>query len=548
MTFLQQEVFGETSYQWNIISKTLESGRESRKTGSKHDGIEARRENPKLDKNHNFGIIQVFDEAEGSGNIYRQEKYSGLIADQKIAGRTEIRQMDREARGGSLHGFRTWCQPSNKLSVSRSSSCRPEWKLYMQPDILTSGRIGGVLHVSWTCSQPCGARGVTAHASGAMRSDTRTATNLKLIGCSPREGSVQLKFNQMKISSDGNQVNVAREKEREKQSGRLRVPSRQLSSFDDQVEVMSRVSSVPRFQISRTEVLSKSRSVQSSPVETFILGFGQVLSDQPAASRLEHWIFGHIGRSPSCDVGITGPMPYRQVAFCIHESLSGVGVPHGVLGGIWVNFELKRSVLATSLERPRWSDPEKSLAISSRWKPKTNPERPIRATTPGRSRSPERLGQSDTPRSLAFLSRYDNTMEPERPTEVAPEARSDLSERRAEVLTLSPKSGLGRGVNFVTLTGSSLIRNVALPDHGVGLDGWFGGVTAGEWIRKELEALSTRRAPTRFFEEASIEERTERIEESTERVRRLRRLRRFFFSQNHNSNPLPTRVKQESVF
>ena len=34
----------------------------------------------------------------------------------------------------------------------------------------------------------------------------------------PREGSVQLKANQMKISSDGNQVNVAREKEREKES------------------------------------------------------------------------------------------------------------------------------------------------------------------------------------------------------------------------------------------------------------------------------------------------------------------------------------------
>uniref|UniRef100_A0A0D3CDD7 Uncharacterized protein n=1 Tax=Brassica oleracea var. oleracea TaxID=109376 RepID=A0A0D3CDD7_BRAOL len=62
-------------------------------------------------------------------------------------------------------------------------------------------------------------------------------------------------------------------------------------------------------------------------------------------------------------------------------------------------------------ERPRWSDPEKSLAISSRWKPKTEPERPIRATTPGRTRSPERLGQSDTPRSLACLSRDDNTME-----------------------------------------------------------------------------------------------------------------------------------------
>ncbi|KAF2591719.1 hypothetical protein F2Q70_00038589 [Brassica cretica] len=78
----------------------------------------------------------------------------------------------------------------------------------------------------------------------------------------------------------------------------------------------------PRFYPSRD---------QSSPVRSSRpLGFGQVLSNQPAASRLEHlqvpvifkdsvvaggrtvWgIFGHIGRSPSCDVGTTGPMPYR---------------------------------------------------------------------------------------------------------------------------------------------------------------------------------------------------------------------------------------------
>ncbi|KAF3527307.1 hypothetical protein DY000_02039480 [Brassica cretica] len=89
--------------------------------------------------------------------------------------------MNREARGGSLHGFRTWFQSSNKMSVSRSSRCRRAWKLYMQPDILASGRSGGVLHVSWTCSQLCGARGAAAHASGAMRSDTRATTNLKLI-------------------------------------------------------------------------------------------------------------------------------------------------------------------------------------------------------------------------------------------------------------------------------------------------------------------------------------------------------------------------------
>ncbi|KAF3561959.1 hypothetical protein DY000_02011284 [Brassica cretica] len=36
---------------------------------------------------------------------------------------------------------------------------------------------------------------------------------------------------------------------------------------------------------------------------------------------------------------------------------------------------------------------------------------------------------------------------------------------------VSGRTGRGRGVNFVTLAGSSLTRYVALPDHGVGLDG-----------------------------------------------------------------------------
>ena len=66
MTFLQHEVFRETSYQRNIISKTLEAGRELSRMGSKHDEIEARQENSKLNENPNFGIMEIFDEAEGS--------------------------------------------------------------------------------------------------------------------------------------------------------------------------------------------------------------------------------------------------------------------------------------------------------------------------------------------------------------------------------------------------------------------------------------------------------------------------------------------------
>ncbi|KAF3560266.1 hypothetical protein F2Q69_00013047 [Brassica cretica] len=48
------------------------------------------------------------------------------------------------------------------------------------------------------------------------------------------------------------------------------------------------------------------RQDQSSPLHSSRpLGIGHVLSDQPAASRLEHC------RYPGCDVDTTGPMPYR---------------------------------------------------------------------------------------------------------------------------------------------------------------------------------------------------------------------------------------------
>ncbi|KAF3584502.1 hypothetical protein F2Q69_00027427 [Brassica cretica] len=127
-----------------------------------------------------------------------------------------------------------------------------------------------------------------------------------------REGSVQLKVNQVMISSDGKQVNVAREGERHKVvdleycrfSPRRPVVMRKLCPNDSvqashillqssreakggfvQVKIsLSRPVSFfmvkPRFCPSRD---------QSSPVQSSRpLGFGQVLSDQPAASHLEH--------------------------------------------------------------------------------------------------------------------------------------------------------------------------------------------------------------------------------------------------------------------
>ena len=48
----------------------MEAGRELITTGSKHDRIKARRKNPKLGENPNFGIMEFFEEAGGSENIF----------------------------------------------------------------------------------------------------------------------------------------------------------------------------------------------------------------------------------------------------------------------------------------------------------------------------------------------------------------------------------------------------------------------------------------------------------------------------------------------
>ncbi|WZZ34736.1 hypothetical protein YC2023_018137 [Brassica napus] len=52
------------------VVDSLEAGRELSRTGSKHDGIEVRRENPKLGENPNFGIMEFFEEAGGSEKYF----------------------------------------------------------------------------------------------------------------------------------------------------------------------------------------------------------------------------------------------------------------------------------------------------------------------------------------------------------------------------------------------------------------------------------------------------------------------------------------------
>ncbi|KAF2577594.1 hypothetical protein F2Q68_00005529 [Brassica cretica] len=51
-TFLQHDVFRGTSYQRNIISKTLEAGRELSRTGIKQDEKQARRDRSTTGSKH----------------------------------------------------------------------------------------------------------------------------------------------------------------------------------------------------------------------------------------------------------------------------------------------------------------------------------------------------------------------------------------------------------------------------------------------------------------------------------------------------------------
>ena len=74
-----------------------------------------------------------------------------------------------QARGVAMHATEACDQPCVRWRVDLHALQSSSWP---------SGRGCVILHETETCSQPCGARGVAAHASGAMRSDTRAATRL----------------------------------------------------------------------------------------------------------------------------------------------------------------------------------------------------------------------------------------------------------------------------------------------------------------------------------------------------------------------------------
>ncbi|KAF3542039.1 hypothetical protein F2Q69_00019928 [Brassica cretica] len=91
-------------------------------------------------------------------------------------------------------------------------------------------------------------------------------------------------------------------------------------------------------------------------------------------------------------------------------------------------------------ERPYQSDLTRSLAISSFWSAKIDPERPPRATTRSLSSSRARSAQRHPKVARVCVDlRHEEqagSNVPQRLPEVAPNTQSDLQERRAEVAAL----------------------------------------------------------------------------------------------------------------
>ncbi|KAF2611174.1 hypothetical protein F2Q70_00011270 [Brassica cretica] len=231
--------------------------------------------------------------------------------------------MDREVRGGSMHVIRTRCQTSKNLSVYEARdvavhaidacelTCRERCVAThaLQSCSLTYARPG------WQeVSQSVRPGHASSHVEHERVFEVSFSTDFE---SASREGSVQLKVNKVKISSDGKQVNVGREREREREIKwsilKIDTPPRsqvmccpelvqfygvrsvELLKFDtppespkicpESREGSTRVDFSPyQYQGRLCPSQDKSSPFQSSRP----LGFGQVLSDQASAFCLEH--------------------------------------------------------------------------------------------------------------------------------------------------------------------------------------------------------------------------------------------------------------------
>ncbi|WZZ89565.1 hypothetical protein YC2023_118144 [Brassica napus] len=149
-------------------------------------------------------------------------------------------------------------------------------------------------------------------------------------------------------------------------------------------------------------------------------------------------IFGHIGRSPGCDVDTTGPMPYRldYEDNCVECVLCRQQVRNPpMLGMFWGGLVFPRP----RIQRVLTLSPKSGLGW---WILKLCGSRYLE------------VGLWQEAKSNLVT--------------VALGCKALFLDAAGRV---SGRTGRGRGVNFVTLAGSSLTRHVALPDHGVGLDG-----------------------------------------------------------------------------
>ncbi|WZZ15336.1 hypothetical protein YC2023_108425 [Brassica napus] len=384
----------------------------------------------------------------------------------------------------------------------------------LQSCSLTSGRSGGVLHVSWTCSQPCGARGAAVHSSGAMRSDTLAATNLKLIGwcllykdhdpfsfhssipfkselkkwSAPREGSGQLKINQLKINSDGKQVNVASS-----------VQSAIL--YDCDAEALSN-------SIRPSQSYSPTIKWRCFPRLVQFHGFRsvEVLLDIPpkcpkncpaakgdsvqiSLSRRVSFFMMKSRLCPSQDqsspVQSSQGVPWVPVIFKDSFSAGGWTIWYvrdppilGLCRGELVFLQTSDPKdCGLSCGDPKDCGP-RSVESSFFW--------PLWVRNPRDSVAPI-YGVTSSDIKVVDIKAMLYHWFPLLEARSWQEAKSNLvtvalgkDDRIAWCWTLGPPAGTvrsnttlgrGRGVKFVTLTGSSLTRHVALPDLGVGLDG-----------------------------------------------------------------------------
>ncbi|KAF2553081.1 hypothetical protein F2Q68_00036697 [Brassica cretica] len=221
---------------------------------------------------------------------------------------------------------------------------------------LTSGS-GGILHVSWTCSQPCVAR-------------------------VPSDGSVQLNS------------------------------SRPPSSFDDQVEVMFRVSSVPR------------------------QGYVQVKISPVQSSQGVHWV---LAKSSSINQLLIGKEHCQSVPLIIKWRCC----PELVL---FHGFRSVEVPLDTPPGSPKNCPGAKGDSV------KISLSRPVSVFMVKPRLCPRKDQSIHSSHVVNWVL-----------AKSSPINQLLIGKEHCEV-------ALGRGVKFVTLTGSSLARHVALPDHGVGLD------------------------------------------------------------------------------